>query len=231
MKTIIAIGGGNMKEKTTLKIDEQIANLAKTRAGDKRAYALYIGTASHDFMPAFNSFRKTYTSCFDIKADCLLTVNVEYSNEKIDEKFEKADMIYVGGGDTLFMLKKWQEKGITSKILDAYERGVIIAGRSAGAVCWFENMYTDSEILNGVSNEYKLYNGLGVLKGTACPHFNLRESDFLPVFKSSELDLAYGISDDSAIVFENGNAVKSLSSGGNAYLFTKQEQNIIKNIL
>ena len=72
-KTIIAIGGGDMREKTTIKIDEYIATLAKAHAGEKRAYGLYIGTASHDFMPAFNTFRKIYTSVFDIKADCVIT--------------------------------------------------------------------------------------------------------------------------------------------------------------
>ncbi|HBK01693.1 MAG TPA: hypothetical protein DDY77_01500, partial [Clostridiales bacterium] len=56
---IIAFGGGELKEKTTLKMDEYIANLAKKHAGDKRARGLFIGTASHDSMPYFNSFRKT----------------------------------------------------------------------------------------------------------------------------------------------------------------------------
>lgn len=231
MKRIIAIGGGSLKEKTTLKIDEQIALLAKEKAGDKRAYALFIGTASHDFMPAFNSFRKTYTSNFDVKADCLLTVNVEYSEEKIDEKFQKADMIYVGGGDTLFMLSKWKEKNILSKILDAYERGVIIAGRSAGAVCWFEKMYTDSEILNGVSDEYKLYDGLGVLKGTASPHYNIRKEDFLKAYKDNDINFAYGIGDDSALVFENGVLVKTLSSGGTSYKITSESGQIVETTL
>ena len=59
-KRIIAIGGGEIKSKTTLKIDEYVANLAKKHAGEKRANALFIGTASHDSMPYFNSFRKTY---------------------------------------------------------------------------------------------------------------------------------------------------------------------------
>ena len=116
IKRIIAIGGGDMREKTTIKIDEYIATLAKERAGDKRAYGLYIGTASHDFMPAFNTFRKTYTSVFDIKADCLLLENVETSDERIDEKLSKADFIYVGGGDTLYMLKKWAERGLSEKL-------------------------------------------------------------------------------------------------------------------
>ena len=119
MRRIICIGGGEIKNKTTLEIDRYIATLAKDRDGDKRANGLFIGTASHDFMPLFNSFRKTYTSVFDIKVDCLLTVNVDTSKERIVEKFSKADFIYVGGGDTLYMLEKWKEYDLLNKILKA----------------------------------------------------------------------------------------------------------------
>lgn len=217
MKTIIAIGGGSIKDKTTYKIDEYIATLAKRRAGEKRAYGLFIGTASHDCMPAFNSFRKTFTSVHDIKADCLLTINVETSFEKMDEKFSKADFIYVGGGDTLFMLDTWEKRQVLPRILDAYERGVIICGLSAGAVCWFENMYTDSEILNGTSGEYKFYKGLGLLKGTCSPHYNIRKSDFDLAVKNNKVLSSYAIEDDACLVFEDGEFVKSISSGGKAY--------------
>lgn len=230
-KRIIAIGGGDMKEKTTLKIDEYIANLAKIHAGDKRAYGLYIGTASHDFMPAFNTFRKTYTSVFDIKADCLLLENVETSDERIDEKIGKADFIYVGGGDTMYMLKKWKERGLIEKLISAYERGVIITGRSAGAICWFETMYTDSEILNGEGSEYKLYGGLGVLKGICSPHFNLREEDLSRAILENSLQDVYAIEDNSAIEFVNGEYVKSLSSGGKSYLLSNLNGQIHKKIL
>ena len=231
MKRIIAIGGGDMRQKTTIKIDEYIANLAKIHAGDKRAVGLYIGTASHDFMPAFNTFRKTYTSVFDIKADCLLLENVETSNERIDEKLSKADFIYVGGGDTLYMLKKWQERGLVDKILSAYERGVIIAGRSAGAICWFETMYTDSEIMEGISNEYKFYKGLGVIKGACSPHYNLRKPDLHSAMLSNGVNNVYAIEDDCALVFENGEFVKSVSSGNNAYLLSVKNNEIIEEQL
>lgn len=230
-KRIIAIGGGDMREKTTVKIDEYIATLAKARAGDKRAYGLYIGTASHDFMPAFNTFRKTYTSIFDVKSDCLLLENVITSDERIDEKLSKADFIYVSGGDTLYMLKKWEERGLTQKLLNAYERGVIITGRSAGAICWFENMYTDSEMLNGVSEEYKLYNGLGVIKGTCSPHYNLRQPDFDKAIVDNRIETAYAIEDNSAIEFVNGVYTKSISSGGQSYLISQIDGVIHKKVL
>lgn len=230
-KKIIAIGGGDMREKTTLKIDEYIANLAKSRAGDRRACGLYIGTASHDFMPAFNTFRKTYTSLFNVKADCLLLETVITTDERIDEKLSKADFIYVSGGDTLYMLKKWQERGLIEKLIKAYERGVIICGRSAGAICWFENMFTDSEILNGNSDEYKLYKGLGVLSGTCCPHYNLRILEFEKEILKSKLENSYAIEDNCAIEFTNGVLTSSISSGGNSYQIIYKNEQIHKKIL
>ena len=87
-KRLICIGGGELKTKETLKIDGYIAELAKTHAGEKRAYGLFIPTASHDSMPYFNSFRKTYTSVYDIKADVALTVYGEMDMERIAEKFQ-----------------------------------------------------------------------------------------------------------------------------------------------
>ena len=139
-KTLICIGGGEIRSKETLKIDEQIAFLAKERAGENRAVSVFVGTASHDSLPYFNSFRKTYTSNFDIKADLALLTKKDIPMEKIKGKLEKADLIYVGGGNTIFMLDVWRKTGFLDMLLDAYNRGVIIAGLSAGAICWFEDM-------------------------------------------------------------------------------------------
>ena len=231
MKRIIAYGGGNVQLKTTLKIDEVVADIAKQHAGDKRAYGLYLGTASHDFMPAFNTFRKIFTSVFDIKADCVITEKAVMDEEKINAKFDKADFIYVGGGDTVYMLNRWKETGILSKIISAYERGVTIVGRSAGAICWFSDMYTDSYILRGETNQYSFEKGLNILNGLACPHYNLRVNDFDEAFKNSNFNTAYAIEDDSALVFENDVLVKSLSSGGKSYILTKNNGEIIKKTI
>lgn len=230
-KYIIAIGGGSIAQKTTLKIDEYIAALAKKHAGEKRAVGVFIGTASHDSMPYFNSFRKTYTSEFDIKADCMLSVYGEMNEEKINSKFEKADLIYIGGGDTFFMLEHWKKTGVLQKVLNAYERGVVIAGLSAGAICWFEQAYTDSDQFHG-GEGYKLCCGLGVLKGLCCPHYEERVCDFEKAFAQKQaLNEAYLLEGDSAIVFKNGVRELALTSGGHAYLATKNGEKIQKNIL
>lgn len=215
MKRIIAIGGGELRERTTLKIDEYIANLAKERADDKRANALFIPTASHDFMPYYNTFHKVYTGVFDIKTDVALTVFKEVDMERMRAKFEKADVIYVGGGDTIFMIESWKESGLLNLIKDAYERGVIIAGLSAGAICWFSDIYTDS-LKTDDGEKYAMFKGLGWLDGVVSPHYNQRIEDFDKIV-AENFSSAYGIEDDSAIIIEDGEIVGTLSSGGNVY--------------
>ena len=221
MGKIIAIGGGELRERTTLRIDEYIAGLAKARAGERRANALFIPTASHDFMPYYNTFHKVYTGVFDIKTDVALTVFKEADLEKLRAKLVKADMIYVGGGDTVFMLESWKQSGLLPLIEEAYRRGVIIAGLSAGAICWFKEMYTDSATkLTG--EEYSVFPGLGLIDGIASPHYGLRREEFDNIVRANYVK-AYGIEDDSAIVIEDGEVVGSISSGGKAWLIQTQD--------
>ena len=133
MKRILAIGGGELKNRETLAIDTYLAEQAKKAAGDRRACGLFIPTASHDCMPYYNTFHKVYTGLFDIKTDVALTVGREVDREKMRAKFERADFLYVGGGDTVFMLESWKESGLLDFIREAYDRGTLVAGLSAGA--------------------------------------------------------------------------------------------------
>ena len=167
-KRIIAIGGGEIKSYGTLEIDRYIAEEAKKIAGDRRACGLFVPTASYDCMPYYNTFHKIYTGIYGLKTDVVLTVNREIDLDKVRIKFEKADFIYVGGGNTVFMIEHWKKTGALSIIKEAYARGVLIAGLSAGAICWFEDMYSDSV----VEGEYSMYKGLGWIHGKISSHYN-----------------------------------------------------------
>ncbi len=232
MKRIIAIGGGEIKSKTTLKIDEYIANLAKLHAEpyNRRANILFMGTASYDSFPYFNSVRKTYTSVFDIKTEIALLVQRPQEKESIIEKIENADAIYVGGGNTAFLIKKWKESGIFEHIVLAYEKGVPIAGLSAGAICWFERLYSDFEIQEKLSEDFALMDGFSLLKGMITPHYNQRR-EFDKVFLESGAKTAYAIEDNAAIEFVDGEFSKVLSSGGKAFLLSNQDGNLVKTEL
>ena len=153
----------------------------------------------------------------------------EVDIERMRAKFEKADLIYVGGGDTVFMLDSWRETGLLSLIKEAYERGVIVAGLSAGAICWFEDIYTDSlKTENG--DEYAMFKGLGWVKGVVSPHYNTRATQFDAIVKDN-FACAYGIEDNAAILIENEQIVGTLSSGGNVYKIQSRNEAFHKQTL
>lgn len=213
-RTIVAIGGGELRTKTTVEIDRHIASLVKKRAAPFRGRALFVGTASHDSLPYFNSFRKIYTSLFDIKAEVALLTKKDVPMEHTLEKVAEADLIYVGGGDTLYMLDVWREKGFTEPILEAYRSGAVLAGLSAGAICWFKEMYTDSARFT--DSRFAVVPGLGVIDGLMTPHYNERK-------EFDEIALShprphYAVENDCAAVFEDETLTTTLGRRNGVYL-------------
>ena len=210
----ILIGGGEIKNKETLAIDTAICSLARKLNPDKRPFALFVGTASHDYMPYYNSFHKTYTGALDVKTDVALSVY--RTSTDVEGKFNKADVIYVGGGDTPFLVEKWGETGYTDYILGAQRRGAIVCGLSAGAICWFDKMFTDSG--RDGNHDYRVTKGLGVLPGNACPHANLRGEELKNFIEDGES--WYCMCDNSALVFRSGSLLGNIGEG-EAYILTK----------
>ena len=207
MSRILAVGGGVIKNRDTIMIDEYIAGEAKKAAGDRRACGLFVPTASHDCMPYYNTFHKVYTGLFDIKTDVALTIRQDFDSEKMKAKFEKADFLYVGGGNTVFMLEHWRKTGLLQYIREAYERGVLIAGLSAGAICWFDEMYSDSV----VEGEYAMYPGLGWIKGKISPHYDERMLDFDDIVLYNRFR-AWGIENNAAVEFLDGRPIKKVGN-------------------
>ncbi len=227
MKKIVAIGGGELREKTTLRVDTFIANLAKNP--EKRTYALFIPTASHDSKPYFNSFRKTYTSVLDCKVDIATITRGEMSKEHVSEKFQKADIIYVGGGDTAYMMEEWKKFGLDEMILDAYNRGVVICGLSAGAICWFEKAHSDYMKMESQSDEYAILDGYGLVDGICVPHYS--EQDRIDSWErmKDNYDLGVCIENNCGVYFEDGKLIGAVGDG-RAYLFTNGEKKEIQKI-
>ncbi len=219
VKRLIAIGGGESKGRETappdspaLAIDAYIAAEAKRSAGERRPCGLFIPTASHDCMPYYNTFHKVYTGRFGCKTDVLLLCNREPDPPKWREKFARADFVYVGGGDTIFMLEEWKKKGLSDELFAAYERGTLICGLSAGAICWFEEMYSDSVEVGS----YAMADGLGWIEGKISPHYDERMLDFDEVVRYNRIR-AWGIENDAALEFADGLPVKVLSAGGRVW--------------
>jgi len=81
------------------------------------------------------------------------------------------DVVMVGGGNTANMLAIWRLHGVEDALRKAYADGTILTGWSAGCICWFEAGITDSF----TPDLGPLRDGVKLLKGSACPHYDSEE--------------------------------------------------------
>jgi dipeptidase E len=166
---VIAIGGGSLKKKETLPLDRFIVKLA----GKKFPRALFIPTASGDPEDYCEAFDRIYGGLLGCRTDHLLLFRMPPDREAAARKIRSADLIYVGGGNTLRMMKLWRKLGIDNMLVNAAREGTILAGVSAGAICWHEWGHSDSRAYSGKKNwSYIKVRGLGVCTGLYCPHLD-----------------------------------------------------------
>lgn len=129
--------------------------------------------------------------------------------ESFEEVLTGMDAIIVGGGNTLNMLAIWKAQKIDLALQKAYEKGVVLAGGSAGSLCWFTGGTTDSR-----PGALSIVEGLGLLPFSHCPHYHSEESR-RPLYHDNiltgKLADGYACDDKAGIVFINGKAEKAVS--------------------
>jgi dipeptidase E len=166
---IIAVGGGSLKKKQTLPIDRLIVKLT----GKKYPRALFIPTASGDPQDYCEAFDRIYGDLLGCRMDHLLLYRRPGDRAAAAGKIRSADLIYVGGGNTLRMMKLWRRFGIDKMLVKAGQQGTVLAGVSAGAICWHEWGHSDSRAYSGRKNwSYIKVRGLGLQPGLYCPHLD-----------------------------------------------------------
>ncbi|HET7597727.1 MAG TPA: peptidase E [Burkholderiales bacterium] len=170
-RQIIAIGGAALPPEL-----DNLALIAyflrQTRK--RRPKVCYLGTAGGDseagrlrFYAGFSQVecRPTHLTLFARTPPDLQAFLLEH------------DAIFVGGGNTRSLLAVWRDWGVDVHLRRAWERGVVLGGVSAGAICWFEEGLTDS-----VAGPLTILPGLGFLPGSCCPHYD-SERDRRPTFR------------------------------------------------
>ena len=106
------------------------------------------------------------------------------------------DIVLVGGGNTANMLAIWRLHGVDRALRDAYASGTILTGWSAGCLCWFEGGVTDSF----TPELGPLRDGLGILGGSACPHFDSEDRRALVYDREIAAGLPGGIALDDGVI-------------------------------
>ena len=202
MKKIVAIGGGEIGRPgysiETLKIDKEIIRLS----GKKRPRFLFIPTASldaDDYVKVVNSYFGNKLGCV---IDVLYLVNKKISYQEIKNKILNSDIIYVGGGNTLKMLKLWRELGVDKILTVAYKKGIVLSGVSAGAICWFKFGHSDSRKFNNRNAAYIKVKGLDFINALVCPHYNIEKDRKKSLNDIMKKEKTFGIALDNCAALE-----------------------------
>lgn len=178
----------------TLEIDKSIVKLSNK----KNPTLLVIGTASR--------YNDSYFDVVKYHFENRLNCKVERFNESIDieSQIMSADIIYISGGDTRYMLQQWKKTATDNVLIKAYNAGIIIAGCSAGAICWFD-YYDNFDYEDETNFEPKLLNGLGLIKGLAVPHYDAISENQKIIIKKLSLNIknVYNIKNVQSITFKN----------------------------
>jgi dipeptidase E len=208
-RNIVAIGGA--LSRLPIAMSAQLMEYVESISGVASPRVLIINTASGDseklrvwwleVLHAMNSkWQATFLTLFDRTPVDLRTLILSQ------------DIIYVGGGNTRSMLALWREWGIDKLMREAWERGILMVGTSAGGICWFESCVTDS-----VADSFTKLDGLGILSGSCCPHYDVpgRREKFHELIGSDQMGDGWGI-DECAFMHFRGQHVSGIGTAATA---------------
>ena len=199
--------------------------------GKTRPKLLYLPTASADSATSTLSW---YRSCAPL--------NVEPSDQasfiastRQDRSWEEVllgvDGIVCSGGNTLNQQAIWKAQGIDLVLCQAWDRGIVLGGASAGSLCWFEEGTTDSR-----PKDLTIVHGLGLLKGSHSPHYDA-EKDRRPLYQkligSGQLKPGYACDDNAGIYFEDNDVTRVVASraGAKAYYVSVVNGKVAERVL
>lgn len=188
---IVALGGGGFMADRGSPLDGFMLSLAP--AAQPRV--CFVPTPGGDSDRSIAAFFEAF-SARDCEPSCLRLFGVPTAPVA---HLATQDVIYVSGGNTANALAIWRLHGVDVALREAWERGAVLGGVSAGANCWFEACVTDSfsSSLDGLTD------GLGLLSGSFCPHYD-GEAQRRPVYTklvSDGFPAGYAADDGAAFHF------------------------------
>lgn len=225
MQQIIAMGGGgfSMEPENPL-LDSYILRQSK----NKSPKVCFVPTASGD---ADNYISRFYTAFQSHECTPSHLSLFSPPTRELEDYVMDKDIIYVGGGNTKNLLILWKEWGLDVILRKAWQQGIIMAGISAGSICWFDEGVSDS-----FGGDLEPLKSLGFLKGSNCPHYD-GEGDRRPAYekfvRSGEIAGGYAVDDGAALHFFGEELVRVVSSRPNAMAYEVRIENeeLIERVL
>jgi dipeptidase E len=176
-RLLLAMGGGGFTmEPANPLLDDFVLSLAHVQ----EPRILFLPTASGDTTAQINAFHTRFADRLCV-AEHLSLFRLGETRRPLEEIVLEQDILYIGGGSMRNLLAIWRAHGLDGLLERAWRRGVVLAGLSAGAMCWFEGGVTRS------SGPPAPLAGLGLLEGSLTVHAD-GEPERLPVWLKSVRD-------------------------------------------
>jgi dipeptidase E len=204
-RRILAMGGGGftMHERVPA-LDRFVLKLT----GQPVPKICFLPTASGDPREQATRFYERFSD-WPCEPSILSLFHLSHSRIDPIPHLLAQDAIYIGGGSMRNMLAVWREHGIDDAMRTAWESGVVLAGLSAGAMCWFEGGISMS---GGWPEPVQ---ALGLLRGSLSVHLD-GEPERMPVFRKAiaagELPAGYGVDDRAALLYAGTELMECVAS-------------------
>jgi dipeptidase E len=204
-RVIFAMGGGGFTmEPANPLLDDYVLSLPKAR----EPRILFLPTASGDTTPHINAFKARFAGRTCV-AEHLSLFRVHETRRPLREILAEQDILYVGGGSMRNLLAIWAAHELDTMLVEAWERGTVLAGLSAGAMCWFQHGLTRS------SGAPEPLAGLGLLDGSLTVHAD-GEPERLPVWlghvRDGTLPGGWALDDGVGLLFRGRTLDRVVSS-------------------
>ena len=199
--------------------------------GKTRPRVCFLPTASADSTEASLAF---YASCAPLNVVPFVQNSFIESLSQTqgwDEVLLSMDAIVVSGGNTLNQQAIWKAQGIDVVLREAWNRGIVLGGASAGSLCWFEEGTTDSR-----PKALSIVKCMGFLKGSHSPHYDAeagRRPLYHTLIGSGEMQPGYACDNDAGIYFEDNEVkrVVATRAGAKCYYVSQTAGKVTERVL
>ena len=175
---------------------------------------LFIPTASGDMQSYIDKFTNYYQS-LGCDVDTLL-LSITDNDNLIRSKIFTSDIIYIGGGNTARMMRVFKRNKVNEYLKLAYEKGIILTGISAGAMCYFTNGYSASNRSTNPEASLCLVKCLDIIPYCFCPHYNEEERKSFDEFVKNKHFNGLALEDNTALVYID-NQIKGIIKSDDNY--------------
>ncbi|GHF35205.1 putative peptidase YgaJ [Streptomyces mashuensis] len=210
-RRLALLGGGFSTDE-----DDLLDGWVLGQVGTPRPRVCFVPTASGDAPAYIEQFLAAYASR-SCEPSVLQLFRRNLDDDALRTFLLSQDVIYVGGGNTANLLAVWRAHGVDQVLREAFDRGVLLCGISAGANCWAEGSHTDS-----FGPLTHLADGLGLLPGSVCPHYDGepgRRASYRAAVAAGALPAGWAVEDGVGALFTDGVLTEAVTRTPGAVLY------------